>query len=47
MRSTQCADRRLGRLLDELFRELARRAIAERRLRMDPIVMLEQAVGLA
>jgi hypothetical protein len=38
MRSTPSADRVLGRLLYQLFSELARRAVAERLVRVDRIV---------
>ena len=47
MRSTPSADRVLGRLLYQVFSELARRAVAERFVRMDRIVVLKPAVELA
>src|SRR5215831_19639345 len=47
MRSTPSADRVLGRPSHELRPELARRAVAERLVWMDRIVMLKPAVELA
>src|SRR5271154_3295079 len=38
MRSTPSADRVLGRLLDQLFSELAKRAVAQRLVGMDGVV---------
>src|SRR5215471_489331 len=47
MRSTLSADRVLGRRLHEVFPELVWRAVAQRLVRMDGVVMLEPRVELA
>src|SRR5688572_28880094 len=47
MRSTRSADRFLDRLLHKLVPELARRAVAQRFVRVDRIVMSEPRIELA
>ena len=47
MRSTQSADRILGRLLHDVFPELVWRAVAQRLVRMHAVVMLEPRIELA
>jgi hypothetical protein len=46
MRSTHSADSVLGRPLHHLFPELARRAVAQRLVRMHAIVILEPRIEL-
>src|SRR5271169_3396920 len=45
MRSTPSADRVLGRVLDHLFPELARRAVAQRLVRMHGVAMVEPSTS--
>jgi hypothetical protein len=47
MRSTPSADRSFGRAIRHLFFELARRAVAQRLVRVHRIVLLEPAAELA